>query len=91
MEVGPHGERGKISDHGGVRIHDLRNRSPLLYQLSDLVPRSRFGGSRTKKGEGEGKGEEETRSSKVRIEMNADWLFHNAREISTRVFTLYNL
>ena len=35
---------------------------------SDLVPRSRFGGSRTKKqGKGEGKGEEETRSGKIRL------------------------
>ena len=33
-----------------------------------LVPRSRFGGSRTKKrGRGEGKGEEETRSGKIRL------------------------
>ena len=47
---------------------------------SDLVPRSRFGGSRTKKqGRGEGKGEEETRSGKIRVETSADWLF-------TRVF-----
>ena len=54
---------------------------------SDLVPRSRFGGSRTKKqGRGEGKGEEETRSGKIRIETSADWLFNNARESSTRVF-----
>ena len=35
--------------------------------MLDLVPRSRFGGSRTKKGEGEGKGEEEKRSSKIRL------------------------
>ena len=54
---------------------------------SDLVPRSRFGGSRTKKqGRGEGKGEEETRSGKIRVETSADWLFNNARESSTRVF-----
>ena len=54
---------------------------------ADLVPRSRFGGSRTKnRGRGEGKGEEETRSGKIRIETSADWLFHNARESSTRVF-----
>ena len=34
----------------------------------DLVPRSRFGGSRTKKqGRGEGKGEKETRSGKIRL------------------------
>ena len=33
-EMGPHGEREKVSDPGGVRTHDLRNRSPLLYQLS---------------------------------------------------------
>ena len=47
---------------------------------SDLVPRSRFGGSRAKKqGRGEGKGEEETRSGKIRVETSADWLF-------TRVF-----
>ena len=32
--MGPHGDREKISDPGGVRTHDLRNRSPLLYQLS---------------------------------------------------------
>ena len=37
-------------------------------------------------GRGEGKGEEETRSGKIRIETSADWLFHNARESSTRVF-----
>ena len=30
-EIGRHGEREKISDPGGFRIHDLRNRSPLLY------------------------------------------------------------
>ena len=54
---------------------------------ADLVPRSRFGGSRTKnRGRGGGKGEEETRSGKIRIETSADWLFHNARESSTRVF-----
>ena len=54
---------------------------------TDLVPRSRFGSSRTKKrGRREGKGEEETRSGKIRIETSADWLFHNARESSTRVF-----
>ena len=36
--------------------------------IYDLVPRSRFGGSRTKKqGRGEGKGEEETRSGKIRL------------------------
>ena len=28
--MGPHGEREKISDPGGVWTHDLRNRSPLL-------------------------------------------------------------
>ena len=32
--MGPHGEREKISDLGGIPTHDLRNRSPLLYQLS---------------------------------------------------------
>ena len=38
------------------------------YSLGDLVPRSRFGGSRTKnRGRGEGKGEEETRSGKIRL------------------------
>ena len=61
---------------------------PALKQMSmnDLVPRSRFGSSRTnKRGRGEGKGEEETRSGKIRIETSADWLFHNARESSTRV------
>ena len=53
------------------------------------MPRSRFGGSRTKKqGRGEGKGEEETRSGKIRIETSADWLFHNGRESSTRVLFL---
>ena len=31
----------------------------ILKSLVDLVPRSRFGGSRTKKGEGVGKGEED--------------------------------
>ena len=55
--------------------------------IVDLVPRSRFGGSRTKnRGRGEGKGEEETRSGKIRIETSADWLFNIARESSTRVF-----
>ena len=35
--------------------------------VTDLVPRSRFGASRTKnKGRGEEKGEEETRSGKIR-------------------------
>ena len=28
-EMGPHGQREKMSDPGGVRTHDLRNRSPL--------------------------------------------------------------
>ena len=32
--------------------------------------------------------EEETRSGKMRIETSADWLFHNARESSTRVLFL---
>ena len=32
--MGPHGEREKISDPGEIRPHYLRNRSPLLYQLS---------------------------------------------------------
>ena len=32
--MGPHGEREKISDPGEIRTHNLRNRSPLLYQLS---------------------------------------------------------
>ena len=55
----------------------------------DLVPRSRFGSSRTKKwGRGEGRGEEETRSGKIRMETSADWLFHNARESSRRVLFL---
>ena len=35
-------------------------------------------------------GEEETRSGKIRFETSADWLFQNARESSTHVFTLYN-
>ena len=39
-------------------------------------------------GRGEGKGEEEARSGKIRIETSADWLFHNARESSTRVLFL---
>ena len=52
------------------------------------MPRSRFGGSRTKGRGGEGKGEEETRSGKIRIETSADWLFHNERESSTRVLFL---
>ena len=34
MEMGPRGEREKISDPGGVRTQDLRNRSPLLYQYT---------------------------------------------------------
>ena len=39
-----------------------------------LVPRSRFGGSRTKKrGRGEGKGEEETRSGKIRLPHKYDY------------------
>ena len=59
------------------------------FEPADLVPRSCFGGSRTKKqGRGEGKGEEETRSGKIRIETSADWLFHNGRESSTRVLFL---
>ena len=33
-DMGPHGEREKISDPSAIRTHDLRNRSPLLYQLS---------------------------------------------------------
>ena len=37
---------------------------------------------------GEGKGEEEMRSGKVRIELSADWLFHNGRESSMRVLFL---
>ena len=32
--MGPHGGREKISDPGGIRTHDLQNRSLLLYQLS---------------------------------------------------------
>ena len=41
---------------------------PLVQKnIGDLVPRSRFGGSRTKNGGGEGKGEEETRSGKIRL------------------------
>ena len=39
-----------------------------MSRKTDLVPRSRFGGSRTKnRGRGEGKGEEETRSGKIRL------------------------
>ena len=54
------------------------------------VPRSRFGGSRTKnRGRGECNGEEETRCGKIRSETSADWLFHNARESSTRVFVSF--
>ena len=56
--------------------------------MADLVPKSRFGGSRTKKQGGEGKGEEEMRSGKIRIETSADWLFHNGRESSTCVLFL---
>ena len=42
--------------------------SPPDLNTVDLVPRSRFGGSRTKnRGRGEGKGEEETRSGKIRL------------------------
>ena len=60
-----------------------------FWSNTDLVPRSRFGGSRTKKqGRGEGKGEEETRSGKIRIETSADWLFRSGRESSTRVLFL---
>ena len=29
--MGTHEEREKIADPGGIRTHDLRNRSPLLY------------------------------------------------------------
>ena len=51
--------------------HVIINQQPLMisivYHGFDLVPRSRFGGSRTKKGEGVGKGEEETRSGKIRL------------------------
>ena len=36
-DMGPHREREKISDLGGVRTLDLRNRSPLLYQLSYMT------------------------------------------------------
>ena len=32
--MGPHGERENIFDPGGVRTQNLRNRLPLLYQLS---------------------------------------------------------
>ena len=43
--------------------------SPLtVVMIPDVVPKSRFGGSRTKKqGRGEGKGEEETRFGKIRL------------------------
>ena len=34
-------------------------------------------------------GEEETRSGKIRTETSADWLFHNARESSTRVYIFF--
>ena len=30
----PHGEREKFPNPGGVLTHNLRNGSPLLYQLS---------------------------------------------------------
>ena len=61
----------------------------MITPKADLIPRSCFGGSRTKKwGRGEGKGEEETRSGKIRIETSADWLFHNARERSTHMLFL---
>ena len=33
-KMGPHEERAKISDPGGMWNNDLRIRSPLLYQLS---------------------------------------------------------
>ena len=33
--LGPQGEREKISDPGGPRTHDLRNRLQLLYELSN--------------------------------------------------------
>ena len=66
-----------------------RSRMKSRILLYDLVPRFRFGGSRTKKqGRGEGKGEEETRAGKIRIETSADWLFRNGRESSTRVLFL---
>ena len=29
-EMGPHGEGKQIYDPGGIRTHDLRERSPLL-------------------------------------------------------------
>ena len=32
--MGPHEEREKIPDPGGIQTHDLQNRSPLLYLLS---------------------------------------------------------
>ena len=61
--------------------------TPLCLALTDLVPRSRFGSSRTKKrGRGEGKGEEETRSGKIRIKTGADWLI--GPDGSTRVLFL---
>ena len=71
--------------------HSGRRSSFAKQSHDDLVPRSHFGGSRTKKREEEGKGEEETRSGKIRIETSAVLLFQNARESATRVFTLYNL
>ena len=49
--------------NGGVGSGRERRKRDLA--KCDLVPRCRFGGSRTKKrGSGEGKGEEETRSGK---------------------------
>ena len=50
--------------NGGVGSGRERRKRDLA--KCDLVPRSRFGGSRTKKrGSGEWKGEEETRSGKM--------------------------
>ena len=34
-KMSPHGEGEKISVPGVVRTQDLRNRTPLLYQLSE--------------------------------------------------------
>ena len=31
-EMGPHGKKENNSDPGGIRTHDLRNRSLLLHQ-----------------------------------------------------------
>ena len=58
-----------VSTHEGKQL-SKKPREAVSSAVSDLVPRSRFGGSRAKTGgggRGEGKGEEETRFGKIRL------------------------